>query len=163
MPEEKTFASLKDKILGFFQHEPEYYWIHYKLEFGALTVFLIVFYFFVDGKNKNATLAITWCNNTVKMIRNEFEHIGCTQSTNYAVMQRSYSEFDYFASGRKNLLYIDFKLYLLRRQCIITKYLHDGFKGNEDYLELSIPIDIGNRQLPLELFMCKKKDVKQKL
>ena len=62
---EKTFATLKDKIIGFFKHEPEYYWIHYKLEFAALTFFLIVFYYFFDGKNTNANLAITWCNHTV--------------------------------------------------------------------------------------------------
>lgn len=57
-------------------------------------------------------------------------------------------------------MYADFKLYLIRRQCVLTKYLYDGFKGHEDYLELSIPIDLGNRQLPLEFFICKRKDLK---
>lgn len=114
-PPARTFDTLKEKIIGFFKHEPEYYWIHYKLEFAMLTFGLIVFYFFIDGKNSNAQLAISWCNYAVKSIKNEFEHIGCTQERNYAVMQRSYSEFDYFASGRKNLLYADFKLYLIRR------------------------------------------------
>jgi hypothetical protein len=41
--------------------------------------------------------------------------------------------------------------------------LYDGFKGHEDYLELNIPIDLGNRQLPLEFFICKRKDLKQKM
>ena len=77
-PPEKTFASLKEKIIGFFKHEPEYYWIHYKLEFAMLTFALIVFYFFIDGKNANAQLAISWCNHAVKSIKSEFEHIGCT-------------------------------------------------------------------------------------
>ena len=86
MPESRTFVTLKDKILGFFKHEPEYYWIHYKLEFAALTVFLIVFYYFFDGKNVNANLAITWCNHLVQVIINEFEHVGCTNSRNIAVM-----------------------------------------------------------------------------
>ena len=86
MPAPRTFDTLKEKIIGFFKHEPEYYWIHYKLEFAALTFFLIVVYFFIDGKNANATLAITWCNYAVKMLHKEFEHIGCTQSNNYAVM-----------------------------------------------------------------------------
>ena len=99
----------------------------------------------------------------MKVLKDEFEHIGCTLSRNSAVMQRSYSEFDYFASGTKNLLFADFKLYLIRRHCILTKYLFDGFKGHEDYLELSIPIDLGQRQLPLELFICKRKDLKNKL
>lgn len=75
---QKTFASLQHKVLGFFKHEPEYYWIHYKLEFAMLTFALIVFYFFIDGKNSNAKLAISWCNHAVKSIKNEFEHIGCT-------------------------------------------------------------------------------------
>lgn len=73
----KTFASLKDKIIGFFQHEPEYYWIHYKLEFASLTIFLLLLYVFIDGKNLNATLAISWCTHAVKMLKKEFEHIGC--------------------------------------------------------------------------------------
>lgn len=86
MPDSRTFGTLKEKIIGFFKHEPEYYWIHYKLEFAALTFFLIVFYYYFDGKNYNATLAITWCNHLVRMLRNEFEHLGCTQSPNIAVM-----------------------------------------------------------------------------
>ena len=159
----KTFGSVKDKILGFFQHDPEYYWIHYKLEFAALTIFLVLLYIFIDGKNLNATLAISWCTHAVKMLKKEFEHIGCAQTKNIAVMQRSYSEYDYFASGRKNLLYADFKLYLIRRHCVLTRYLFDLLKGNEDYLELSIPIDIGDRKLPLEFFMCRRKDMKQKM
>ena len=86
MPEEKTMTTLKEKIIGFFKHEPEYYWIHYKLEFAALAFFLVCIYYFIDGKNTNANLAITWCNQVVKLIHQEFEHLGCTQNNNYAVM-----------------------------------------------------------------------------
>ena len=128
-----------------------------------LTCGLIIFYFFIDGKNQNSALAIKWCNKVVPYLSSEFEHIGCVTSRNLAVMQRSYSEFDYFASGRKNLLYADFKLFLIRRQCILTKYLYDTFRGNEDIMDISIPIDIGERNLPLEFFICKRKDYKTKM
>lgn len=57
-PPERTFASLQEKIIGFFKHEPEYYWIHYKLEFAMLTFGLIVCYSFIDGKNTNSQLAV---------------------------------------------------------------------------------------------------------
>jgi hypothetical protein len=37
---EKTF---QEKFIGFFKHEPIYYWIHYKIEIGfLLAIFLMI-------------------------------------------------------------------------------------------------------------------------
>ena len=77
-------------------------------------------------------------------------------------MQRSYSEFHYFASGRKNLLYAEFKMFLCRRHCLLTGGLYDTFKGNTDRVEIGIPIDL-NRELPLEVYICRRKDAKAKM
>ena len=37
------------------------------------------------------------------------------------------------------------------------------YKGTQDTLVIDIPIDLAGRNLPLEFFVCKKKDLKKKL
>jgi len=78
-------------------------------------------------------------------------------------MQKSYSEYVYFASGRKNCLFAEFKINLIRRHCVLTRWIYDFAKGTTDNLIIDIPIDLGGRELPLEFFICKKKDLKKNL
>lgn len=83
------------------------------------------------------------------------------------MMQLSYSRFDYFASARKNVLYAEFKLNLIRRQCFITNYIYDPAMGNTDNLTIEMPLDPYNNYnsssradtLPLEFFICRIRDV----
>lgn len=77
-------------------------------------------------------------------------------------MQKSYAEYEYFASGRKNALYADFKINCIRRHCFLTR-IFDGYKGYKDHVVIEIPIDIGGREMPLEFLICKKKDLKKRL
>lgn len=94
----------------------------------------------------------------------QFAHLGCSQEPrSVAIMQRSYSEYEYFASGRRNCLYADFKLAMRRRHCLLTTYTYDLFYGTPDTLTVEIPIDLGGRDLPLEFFICRRKDLKHKL
>lgn len=123
--------------------------------------FLHVFYFFYRGKNINAALAVKWCQSTARHFVGQFDHLGCGKKPSLAVMQRSYSDFEYFASGRNNIHYIEFKLTFMRRHCALTYFFHDMIRGYKDQIEISIPIDLGgNRQLPLEFFICRRKDMK---
>lgn len=157
---DKTF---KEKFIGFFKHEPDYYIKWYKLEIGCLMAFAHVFFFFYRGKNTNAALAVKWCQTSVKMFGGQFQHLGCGKKPSIAVMQRSYADFEYYASDRLNLHYVEFRLNFMRRHCALTYFCHDMIKGYKDQLEIQIPIDIGNRQLPLEFFICRRKDAKKKM
>jgi hypothetical protein len=108
---------IKDKIIAFLSHEPQWYWKYYKFELFMIVFFLIAIAKLCHGKGVNNTVAMIWRKTAIPVFFNEFERLGCEEENkkSLAVMQRSYSEFDYFASGRKNCHYIDFRLNLLRR------------------------------------------------
>jgi len=59
-------------------------------------------------------------------------------------------------------MFAEFKLYLNRRQCALS-HLYDLVQSNVDHLVIEIPIETNGRELPLEFFICKKKDLKAKL
>lgn len=77
-------------------------------------------------------------------------------------MQRSYSDYEYFASGRKNCFYAHFKLGLKHRHCIMTSLTYDLFYGAQDTLTIEAPIDLGKRETPIEFYICRRKDWKKK-
>mmetsp|Transcript_24230 Transcript_24230/g.37350 ORF Transcript_24230/g.37350 Transcript_24230/m.37350 type:complete len:201 (-) Transcript_24230:236-838(-) len=79
------------------------------------------------------------------------------------MMQRSYSEYEYFASGRKNMYWADVKLNLCRRHCLFTTSSLDLMNGVTDQVVVEIPIHQPNREIPLEFFICKRKDLKTKM
>lgn len=90
--------------------------------------------------------------------------MGCgDEPKNYAIMQKTYADYEYFASGRKNCKYAEFHLNLIRRHCALTEYGFDFFNGNVDRLVMEIAIDTGGKDIPLELLICKKKDLKSKM
>jgi hypothetical protein len=77
-------------------------------------------------------------------------------------VQKSSSEFVYFASGRKNCVFAEFRINLIRRQCLLT-HAQDLWKGKLDTLTIDIPIDTNSKFLPVEFLIIKKKDLKAKM
>ena len=77
-------------------------------------------------------------------------------------MQRSYSDYEYFASGRKNCFYMHFKMSLKHRHCLMTTLSYDMYYGTPDTVTIEIPIDLP-RDLQMEFMMVRKKDMKAKL
>jgi hypothetical protein len=68
--------------------------------------------------------------------------MGCgEEDKNFAIMQKTYADYEYFASGRKNCKYAEFHLNLIRRHCVITEFGYDLFTGNVDRLVMEIAID----------------------
>lgn len=99
----------------------------------------------------------------------EFEHLGVLKERkSYQMMQLSYSRFDFFASARKNVLYAEFKINTLRRQCLVTNFLYEPLNGDTDTLTIEMPLDPFNNYgkatfldavIPLEFFICRIRDV----
>jgi len=90
--------------------------------------------------------------------------MGCgDEDKGFAIMQKTYADYEYFASGRKNCKYAEFHLNLIRRHCPITEFGFDFVNGNVDRLVMEIAIDTNNRDIPLEFFVCRKKDLKSKM
>jgi len=46
---------------------------------------------------------------------------------------------------------------------MLTRYVFDIYKATQDTLTIDIPIDLAGRNLPLEFYICKRKDLKKKL
>ena len=154
---------IMDKIKEFFSHEPMWYYVHYKFELGCLVIVFIILCQFFYGKEQNVALVENWQKRCAARLISEFEHVGITKDLkSYSVMQLSYSRFDFFASARKNVLYAEFKLNLIRRQCFVTNHIYDRAMGTVDNLVLEMPLDPNNNgkcDLPLEFFMCRIRDV----
>ena len=80
-----------------------------------------------------------------------------------AVSQISYSEYDYFASGRKNCWYTMFKMSMKRRHCLLTNFIMDKYLGTKDTMTIEIPMNLDSREYPIEFFICRRKDLKAKM
>jgi len=129
MPAEAK-KTIKDKLIQFFSHEPSWYWKYYKLELGYLALILVLMINFFKGKDMNYKIAMNWRKNSIPSLFQQFVHLGCSKEDKSVVLvQKSYSEFDYFASGRKNCFYTMFKINLKRRHCLITDKLADPYLG----------------------------------
>lgn len=89
--------------------------------------------------------------------------MGCgTEPRSMAMMQRSYSDYEYFASGRKNSFYAHFKIALKHRHCLMSTMTFDLFYGVSDTLTIEIPIDLNGRDVPIEFYICRRRDWKKK-
>jgi hypothetical protein len=134
------------------------------VELGFLVYLLMVLVKFMTGSAENERIVMNWRKNAVPLLKNEFSHIGCdSKQQSFALMQRSYALYEYYASGRKNCFYIECKASLKSRHCLTTTLTLDVFNGVQDSVQVLIPIDLKGRELPMEFFMCKKKDLKNKL
>ena len=162
MPNDAKLTA-KEKFFRFFQHEPEWYVKNCKIEMGWLLVFLISFYKYSTGKAVNKSIAENFAMIVVPTLFDEFPHLGCnSEGRSQQIVEKSSFEYIYFASGRKNCMFAEFRLNLIRRQCLLTN-LYDVVSGNQDLMTIDIPIDTSSKSLPLEFLIVQKKDLKAKL
>ena len=54
--------------------------------------------------------------------------------------ETSYSEYTFYASGRKNCFYTLFKLDLQKRQCLLSKLVYQNVYEINDTITLDIPV-----------------------
>jgi hypothetical protein len=162
--DERRKQTFKERVVEFMSHDPKWFWTHFKEEIGYLSIILVIAINFFIGKGKNAEVIATWRKNNLPVLVKQFPHIGCTaEARNTSVMQVSYSEFDYFASGRKNCWYANFKINLIRRHCLLTNYVLDQYLGTRDTMTIEVPINLEGKEFPIEFFVCKRKDLKNKM
>lgn len=82
-------------------------------------------------------------------------------------MAQSYTRFDFFASGRKNVIHTELKFFLKKRHCLLSNFIADPILGTSDQLYIEVPLDPNNDNLrkplpPIEFMICKMKDYKNK-
>ncbi len=129
----------------------------------ALGLFVVGIVKYFLGSKDNETVAMLWRKSCTPVFRQEFEHVGCnSEQQSLAMMQRSYSEFEYFASGRKNMYWADVKLSLCRRHCLFMSLPMDVMKGVTAKVEGGVPIQPANCISPREHVIYYRKDTKAK-
>jgi hypothetical protein len=52
---------------------------------------------------------------------------------------------------------LDVKIELIHRNCLLTRFAVDAYRGKNDEAILECPIDLSGRELPLEMLICRKK------
>lgn len=77
-------------------------------------------------------------------------------------MQKSHTEYDYFATGKANMVFAQFHINLMHRQCLMSSIAYDLYFGIKDTVKIDIPMDL-NFDHPIEFLIIKKKDLKPKL
>lgn len=91
------------------------------------------------------------------------------KSYNIIYRKISYNEYHYYASGRQNCMYALFKFDLKNRHDLFTSFTMDIISPKKDLVVIEIPIVVPEYQLPdggmtthlpLEMVICKLRDIK---
>ena len=85
----------------------------YEALWGVL--FLIAIAVFINGRSRNDTIAKTWKKACGEVISQNFAHFGLTKEPSADMEKLSYSEYQYYASGRVNVPYTLFRINLKKR------------------------------------------------
>jgi len=98
-----------------------YFMTNYQIEMGILGLFGVAFVVLIYGKNQNKNVVERWHKGALNELDKQFAHLGLVESGRDAILEEnSYSEFTYYASGRKNCFYALFKYEMKKRHCILT-------------------------------------------
>ena len=125
-------AGMLDKVKEFFSHEPQFYIDNYPMECCFLFALLIYAINFFFGKEQNNKFAIEARNAFFEPLQQQFSHLGVEdRPDSYALMQKSYSQYSYYATGRKGVLFAELNVFLKRRHCLVTS-LYDVINGVTD-------------------------------
>jgi len=94
---------------------------NYAIEMCILALFGVAFVVLIIGKNENKRVVEKWHKAALEELNEQFAYLGLVENEQTAVLEEnSYSEFTYYASGRKNCFYALFKYEMKKRHCILT-------------------------------------------
>ncbi|OII74099.1 uncharacterized protein cubi_02901 [Cryptosporidium ubiquitum] len=131
----------------------EAYWI----EIIALWILLVMFIVLLRGIRKNYEVSIDWFKSSQEFLESNFSR--------YALIQKSFwldswSQFDIFATGRKNCPYMYMNVICRPRQDVLTGILFQPLLRNYDKVYIEIPIE---KMGPIMLLVCNKSELKNTL
>ena len=133
------------------------------MESCFMAFFVVCFIVLFVGKRHNAAIAQLWHKTSLPLISDQFAYVGMHDGKlNTEIEQTSWSEFTFYASGRKNCFYSLYKLELDKRHCFFSRYVLGLLGAGQDVLTVDIPIlfpggDYGGPPpYPIEFFLTKK-------
>ena len=125
-----TVGSKMEKVKEFFSHRPDWYWEHYPMETLFVILFIVSFLYHQQQKAVNQEIASNCARIIVPIFNNYFKWVGCdNDQKSLSLIQRSHHDFYYFASGRDCIKYVDLRIELIHRNCILTRFSVDMYRG----------------------------------
>ena len=133
------------------------------MESCFMAFFVVCFVVLFIGKRHNAALAQLWHTKALPLIRENFAYVGMDDGRdNVEMEQTSWSEYTFYASGRKNCFYSLYKLDMDKRHCFFSRFCLGLLNGSSDVLTVDIPILFkdgdydGPPPYPIEFFLTQK-------
>lgn len=160
------FEELDQKNTPIEKRDAMYFATTYKLEGVAMSLLVFCFVILFVGKRHNNALAQIWHQRSLPMIKDNFTYVGMDDGVDNLEMEStSWSEFTFYASGRKNCFYALFKLDMFKRHCVLSRWVVDKMYSSGDILTVDIPIRFPGdynqaAPIPIEFFICKKSGVR---
>lgn len=135
-----------------------YYARKYLTEVCLASILVVYMLNFFVGKKVNTKVATMWLAEAIPLLRQNFAHLGFGEESNLSLSQISYTEFEFYATGRDYCHYLFLNMNTKKRQDVITGGLFGLIWPEHDRIVLDIPIDV---DLPLEMLICRKYNVKK--
>lgn len=132
------------------------------MESCFMAFFVVCFVVLFIGKRHNAALAQLWHTKSLPVIREQFAYVGFEDGKEVVDIEHtSWSEFTFYASGRKNCFYSLYKLDLDNRHCFFSRFVLGWLYQPKDLLTVDIPVLFpgnygGPPPYPIEFFLTKK-------
>lgn len=118
-------------------------------------VFILNIYY---GQKVNCKIAAMWLTEVLPILDKNFAHLGFGEEKNLSLSQLTYSDYEYYASGRDFCHYLFMHMKTKKRQDVVSSGLLGIIWPETDRVIIDIPIDV---ELPLELLICRKNQVKK--
>ncbi|KAK9171485.1 Protein of unknown function (DUF1682) family protein [Cryptosporidium meleagridis] len=131
----------------------EIYW----MELIALWVLLIMVIVLLRGIRSNYEVAINWFKSSQEFLESNFSRSALIRKSFWL---DSWSQFDIFATGRKNCPFMYMNVICKPRQDLLTGILFQPLLRNYDKVYIEIPIE---KMGPIMLLVCNKGELKNVL
>lgn len=129
----------------------------YLVELVAVWVLFVMFIVLLRGIRTNYEVAIGWFKLSQEFLESNFSRSALMQKSFW---QDSWSQFDIFATGRKNCPYMYMNVICKPRQDFVTGVLFQPLLRNYDKVYIEIPIQ---KMGPVMLLVCSKSETKSTL
>ena len=134
-----------------------YYANKYKIEWLVISFCFMFVVNFFTGKKINRTLVQAFHDRTLDLLNANFSQLGLWTERNTELKGLTYSEYEYYASGRKNAHYMKIQYELKKRQDLISLSFLSFIWPKQDEVWLEIGIDC---DLPIEMILVRKENAK---
>ncbi|SCP04202.1 conserved protein, unknown function [Plasmodium ovale] len=110
----------------------------------------------VIGRKKNRMIALYWLRSCKDIFLEQFAKLGNDKSF---LLEKSYDQYDFNCTGRKNCNYYYVNLRLSKRQCIWRYYIFNYFLKQNDNMHIVINYEKLDKNILCVYKKCQKKQI----